>query len=407
MKKTKLFLLITGILACTNNTSEVTRSNLENAGSISISDAQYQIEHGDKKGFETSDLSSMPIIELMEKFGVPGVSLAVIHNFAIHWAKGYGVADIETGQTTNTETMFQAASISKPVAAMGVLKAAQNGLFDLDDDINDILLSWDLDGEGFTENRYVTPRTLTSHTSGLGDGFGFPGYDPEEPLPTTVQILEGHDLSNVGGVFMEREPLTYYEYSGGGVTLMELALSDVHNRSFVDLMREEILNPLGMKRSSYAQPISSEHDKNAARAHDREGESRGPKWHVYPEHAAAGLWTTPTDLSLFIIEIQLSAQGNSNRILSQTMVQEMLNPVGVGPFSVGFSVSKHGEGWYFSHSGSNWGFRALTLAHKVKGYGLVIMTNGDRGSEVINEIRKRIEHTYEWDSFDSPVVRTY
>ena len=126
MKKTKLFLLITCILACTNNTSEVTRSNLENAGSISISDAQYQIEHGDNKGFETNDLSSMPIIELMEKFGVPGVSLAVIHNFAIHWAKGYGVADIETGQITNTETMFQAASISKPVAAMGVLKAAQD-----------------------------------------------------------------------------------------------------------------------------------------------------------------------------------------------------------------------------------------------------------------------------------------
>ena len=407
MKNTKLFLLITGILACTNNTSEVTQSNLENTGSISISDAQYQIEHGDEKAFETNYLSSMPIIELMETFGVPGVSLAVIHNFAIHWAKGYGVADIETGQITNTETMFQAASISKPVAAMGVLKAAQDGLFDLDDDINDILLSWDLDGQGFTETRDVTPRTLTSHTSGLGDGFGFPGYDPEEPLPTTVQILEGHDLSNVGGVFMEREPLTYYEYSGGGVTLMELALSDAHNRPFVDLMSEEILNPLGMKRSSYAQPISSEHDKNAARAHDREGESRGPKWHVYPEHAAAGLWTTPTDLSLFIIEIQLSAQGNSNRILSQTMVQEMLNPVGVGPFSVGFSVSKHGEGWYFSHSGSNWGFRALTLAHKVKGYGLVIMTNGDRGSEVINEIRKRIEHTYEWDSFDSPVIRTY
>ena len=373
---------------------------------ISALSAQAAIELAQTQPGEDG-LGTSTVAELMEEFGVPGVSVAVIQDFKIHWAKAYGVADVETGQLVDIETMFQAASISKPVAAMGVLRAVQDGLFSLDDDINDILDSWTLDGREFTRNRPVTPRTLTSHTSGLGDGFGFPGYDPEQPLPTTVQILEGHELSNVGSVFMEREPLTFYEYSGGGVTVMELALSDVRRRPFVDVLQEGVLAPIGMTRSSYAQPISPEHNQNAARAHDNNGESRGPKWHVYPEHAAAGLWTTPTDLARLIIEVQRSASGESNRVLSQSMIQEMLNPVGVGPFAVGFTVSKVGEGWYFSHGGSNWGFRALMLAHKVKGYGLVVMTNADQGSTVINEISRRIQYTYNWDSVASAVERGY
>ena len=373
---------------------------------ISAVSAQAAIELAQTQLGENG-LGTSTVAELMEEFGVPGVSVAVIQDFKIHWAKAYGVADVETGQLVDIETMFQAASISKPVAAIGVLRAVQDGLFSLDDDINDILDSWTLDGREFTRNRPVTPRTLTSHTSGLGDGFGFPGYDPEQPLPTTVQILEGHELSNVGSVFMEREPLTFYEYSGGGVTVMELALSDVRRRPFVDVLQEGVLAPIGMTRSSYAQPISPEHNQNAARAHDNNGESRGPKWHVYPEHAAAGLWTTPTDLARLIIEVQRSARGESNRVLSQSMIQEMLNPVGVGPFAVGFTVSKIGEGWYFSHGGSNWGFRALMLAHKVKGYGLVVMTNADQGSTVINEISRRIQYTYNWDSVASAVARGY
>ena len=373
---------------------------------ISALSAQAAIELAQTQPGEDG-LGTSTVAELMEEFGVPGVSVAVIQDFKIHWAKAYGVADVETGQLVDIETMFQAASISKPVAAIGVLRAVQDGLFSLDDDINDILDSWTLDGREFTRNRPVTPRTLTSHTSGLGDGFGFPGYDPEQPLPTTVQILEGHELSNVGSVFMEREPLTFYEYSGGGVTVMELALSDVRRRPFVDVLQEGVLAPIGMTRSSYAQPISPEHNQNAARAHDNNGESRGPKWHVYPEHAAAGLWTTPTDLARLILEVQRSARGESNRVLSQSMIQEMLNPVGVGPFAVGFTVSKIGEGWYFSHGGSNWGFRALMLAHKVKGYGLVVMTNADQGSTVINEISRRIQYTYNWDSVASAVARGY
>lgn len=352
-------------------------------------------------------LGELTIQELMDRFNVPGVSIAIIKDFEIHWAKGYGIADVETGAAVDPETMFQAASISKPVAAMAVLKAVQDGLFTLDDDINDILTSWTLDGEGFTRDRPVTPRSLTSHTSGLGDAFGFPGYDPTEAIPTAVQVLDGHTLSNVGPLFMEREPMTFYEYSGGGVTVMQQALTDARDRPLEDILSDDVLGPIGMTRSSYEQPLSAEHDRNAARAHGREGESRGAKWHVYPEMAAAGLWTTPSDLARFAIEVQKSAVGESNRVLSRATTQEMLSPVGVGSYAVGFSVAKVGEGWYFSHGGSNWGFQCNLMAHKVKGYGFAIMTNAAQGGAVLAELGRRIQAAYEWDSMAQPVQRGY
>jgi CubicO group peptidase (beta-lactamase class C family) len=352
-------------------------------------------------------LGALSLDSLMARFHVPGVSVAVIRDFDIHWAKGYGTADVETGAPVDVETMFQAASISKPVAAMAVLRAVQDGLFTLDTDINDILTSWKLDGEGMTAERPVTPRGLTSHTSGLGDGFGFPGYDPAAPVPTVIQILEGDEPSNVGRIFMERPPMTLMEYSGGGVTLMQLALSDARGRPFADILRDDVLRPIGMLHSTYEQPIPPALDRNAARAHDREGRARGAKWHVYPEQAAAGLWTTPSDLARFVIEVQKSARGESNRVLSRTTVQEMLTPVGVGDFAVGFTIAKMGQGWYFNHGGSNWGFRALILGHKVKGYGLAIMTNADQGGAVMAELSRRIQDVYEWDSVAEPAPRGY
>jgi CubicO group peptidase (beta-lactamase class C family) len=350
-------------------------------------------------------LGSLTMAELLERLGVPGVSVAVVRDFSVDWAKGYGVADVETGHPVDPATLFQAASISKPVAAMAVLRAVEDGLFTLDDDVDAILTSWTLDGAGFTERVPVTPRGLTSHTSGLGDGFGFPGYEPDQPRPTVVQILSGGPPSNVGPVFMEREPGSFYEYSGGGVTLMQLALTDARRRPFHEILRDDVLAPVGMTRSTFAQPLTPEQDANAARAHGREGESMGAKWHVYPELAAAGLWTTPTDLARFAIEVQRASRGDPGRAISRASAGEMLSPVGVGPFAVGFTIDRRGEGWYFTHGGSNWGFRALLIAHKTKGYGLVVMTNASRGGELADEILRRVERAYEWDSVAEPVRR--
>lgn len=201
--------------------------------------------------------------------------------------------------------------------------------------------------------------------------------------------------------------MSFEEYSGGGVTVMQQALADARGRPFAEVIQIDVLGPIGMVNSTFVQPLPPDLDRNAARGHDAQGRSRGPKWHVYPEQAAAGLWTTPTDLARLAIEVQKSAIGESNRVLSRTTVQEMLSPVGVGDFAVGFSIVRRGEGWYFAHGGSNWGFRATMLAHKVKGYGLAIMTNADRGGTVMAEISRRIQEVYGWDSVADPVPRGY
>ena len=350
-------------------------------------------------------LDPLTLQQLMDRFHVPGVGVAVIRDFEIHWAKGYGVADVESGARVDADALFQAASISKPVSAMAALRAVQDGRFSLDADINTILKSWKLPAGEFTRRQPVTPRALMSHTSGLGDGFGFPGYHPSAARPTIVEILNGSKPSNVGPVLMEREPFRAAKYSGGGVTLMQLALMDALGKPFPEIVQSLVLGPIGMTHSTFEQPLSSERDRHATRAHNGGGRAMDTKWHVYPELAAAGLWTTPTDLAKFAIEIQKASLGRSARVLNQSMVREMLTPVGVGDFAVGLAIAKKGEGWYFAHGGSNWGFQCDLLAHRLKGYGVAIMTNSDSGRPVINAIEDRVAVAYGWDSLDKPVLR--
>jgi CubicO group peptidase (beta-lactamase class C family) len=206
-------------------------------------------------------------------------------------------------------------------------------------------------------------------------------------------------------VLFARPPYEAYKYSGGGVTIMQLALMDLTGRPFAQFMRSTVLDPLGMRDSSYEQPLPAALASRAARAHDGEGKPMGAAWHVYPEQAAAGLWTTPGDLARFIIEVQRAVRGPKGAVLTQAAASAMVGPVGVGPFGVGLTIEKRGEGWYFSHGGSNWGFRGDILGHVRKGYGVAILTNGDNGSAVIGEIEARVAAAYGWDSLDKPLPR--
>jgi CubicO group peptidase (beta-lactamase class C family) len=344
--------------------------------------------------------------ELMQRFRVPGVSIAVIWDNKIHWAKAYGVADAESGTPVDTGTVFQAASISKPVFAMSVVKLAQDGRVSLDADVNSYLKSWRVPASDHTHSQPVTLRSLLSHTSGAADGFGFPGYDPSAPRPTLVQILNGEQPSNVGPVKFTRAPYVGFQYSGGGLTLAQLAIQDVTGRPFADFMRETVLAPAGMGNSSYAQPISPMLAPRAAKAHNGGGRRSGPApWHVYPEQAAAGLWTTPSDLARFAMELQRAIRGPKGAVLTHASGSEMIAPTGAGGYGIGVAIELRGQGWYFSHGGSNWGYQCHVMAHVRKGYGVAIMTNGDAGGAVINEIENRIAAAYDWDSLDKPIPR--
>ena len=348
---------------------------------------------------------SLGIPEMLAQFKVPAVSVAVIRDFRVEWARAWGVKDAKTGEAATVDTLFQAASISKPVAAMASLRAIQDGRFGLDQDVNTILKSWKVPASVHVNDVPVTPRMLMSHTSGSDDGFGFPGYHPDVARPSIVQILDGQPPSNRGGVRWGRPPMTGFKYSGGAVTIQELLLTDVLGKPFARIMQDAVLGPIGMSNSTYEQPLPAARRGQAAHAHDRAGQPGDAPWRVHPEHAAAGLWTTATDLAKFAIEVQQSLAGRSTRVLTKAMAQEMVTPVGVGPFAVGFTIAKAGEGWYFSHGGSNWGFRCDLMAHRSKGYGLVIMTNGDNGAALINALREKISRATGWDMHEKPIPR--
>lgn len=349
-------------------------------------------------------LAPLVLTAAMQKANVPGVSIAVIRDYAVVWAKAYGVADVDGKQPATAQTLFQAASISKPITAMAAMRLAQEGRLALDEDVNKVLTSWKVP----TSSAWpapVTPRALMSHTSGADDGFGFPGYDPEAPRPTLVQILNGEPPSNVGKVLFARPPYQAYKYSGGGLTLMQLLLGDLTHQPFAAFMRASILAPLGMNDSTYEQPIPEPMASRTARGHDGDGHAQGVKWHVYPEQAAAGLWTTPSDLAKAAIEVQKALRGPKGEVLTQASAREMITPTGVGPFAIGFEIGKRGEGWYFSHTGGNWGFRCILLAHVRKGYGVAVMTNSDSGGALLNEVVARVAAADKWDSLDKPLRR--
>ena len=364
----------------------------------------------------SSEDAGKGLAELMEAHGISALSVAVVEDYRLHWARAYGVADEATGALADTETLFQAASISKPVSAMAVLRAVEEGLFELDDDINSLLRSWKLldDAELLAETP-VTPRMLLSMTAGTTVS-GFPGYKPDADLPTVPEVLgrKGEETAaNTDPVVVGWQPGSRYEYSGGGSTILQLALSDVRARPFEEILQETVLDPLGMTRSCFCQPLPEALHGNAARAGSSttggaraDGKPRAP-WHVYPELYAAGLWTTPTDLAKFLIEVQLSLEGRSNNVLTPEFTRKMVTPGGVGHYALGFTTGAEtphrpappGEAdRYFGHTGGNWGFRGNFVGSLEGGNGYVILASGSDANPVIFfELPMRIRAAYGWE----------
>jgi len=338
------------------------------------------------------------IQERMKHYRVPGVSIAVINNFKIEWAKAYGFKDTETNEPVTTETLFQAGSISKPVAAMAALKKVEQGKIALDEDINNKLTTWKLPDNEFTAKKKVTLANLLSHTGGL-TVHGFPGYAPSEKIPTLSQVLDGAPPANTPAVRVDFVPGSRFRYSGGGVTIAQLAIMDIEKKPYPQIARETVLGPLHMTSSTYEQPLPDETRKKAATGYRGDGKEVVGKIHIYPEMAAAGLWTTPTDLARFAIESQLSLVGKSNKVLTKDMTAKMVTPfIPSDPVGLGFFSEKHGAATYFGHGGADEGFRAQLLVHKDKGYGAVVMVNSDNG-QIINEIIRAIAKEYQWEEY--------
>jgi CubicO group peptidase (beta-lactamase class C family) len=339
----------------------------------------------------------------MEFYHIRGLSIAVVHNYIIEWARGYGVADTATKKPVTVQTLFQAGSISKSLNSLGVLKLVQEKKIDLYTDINNYLHRWKFPYDSLSKGKKITIANLLSHTAGL-TLHGFPGYERGDTIPTIPEVLNGKPPANTEPIRSQFEPGLRFQYSGGGTTISQLIVMDVTHQSYDAYMWDNVLKPLGMGMSSYTQPPAADKQKFLATGYRSDGKEVVGKYHVYPEQAAAGLWTNPTDLSKYIIETQLSLQGKSNKVLSQQMTKLRLTPYIDSNAAFGVFIEKKGGEKYFGHNGADEGFLSVYTGGVENGNGVVVMVNSDNGS-ILSEVINSVAKVYDWKDYYKPVVK--
>lgn len=345
---------------------------------------------------ENEEAGPVSIAERMAELGVPGVSVAFFEGGEVVWTRAYGLADVEGGVPVTPETRFQAASISKPVAATVALDLVEDGRLALDADVNAALATWQVPASAFAEDQPVTLRGLLTHTAGLS-GHGFPGYGPGETVPGTAGVLWGD--GNTDAVVVDQRPRTAYRYSGGGYTVMQLAVEDATGQPFADVAAARVLGPLGMTRSTFAQPLPEALRDEAATGYRRDSAAVAGRFHTYPEVAAAGLWTTPTDLARWAIALQRSLAGEPHPVLDAETVRQMVTPDSVGGHGLGPGLPF--DAAFFGHGGANEGFRCLLRAQLGGDQGVVVMTNADTGSALMEDVVRTVAREYGWGHHES------
>lgn len=357
--------------------------------------------------FKIAGQAGQSLIERMKAYKIKGLSIAVIHNFKVDWAKGYGWADEAEQRKVTTETCFEPGSISKSLNALGVLRQADQGKLNIDTDINFYLQSWKFPYDSISGGKKITTAQLLSHTAGLGV-HGFPGYFMGDSLPDIRSILEGKRPANTAAVRSVSVPGLAFSYSGGGTMITELMLMDLTGLAYDRYMQEQVLQPIGMTNSFFLQPPPKEKQHLLATGYNAEGNPMKGKYPVLVEQAAGGLWTTATDLAKYVIEMQLSLQGKSNKVLSAEMTKRMLSPYIDSAIGLGVFIENRNGTRYFSHSAANQGFRGIYYGSFEDGNGVVILMNSDNEG-LLNEVVNSVARTYDWKGMapaGAPVVKT-
>jgi CubicO group peptidase (beta-lactamase class C family) len=348
-----------------------------------------------------TELPNWKIEDRMKVHQVKGLSIAVIRNGKIDWAKGYGWADEAEHRPVTTTTRFQAASISKSLNSLGILKLVQQGKIDPEADINNYLKGWQFPYDSLSKGKKINLYNLLSHTGGL-TVHGFGGYERQDRIPTIPEILDGKAPANSPAVRSLYEPGLKHEYSGGGTTISQLMLTSVTGRRYEEYMQKEVLTPLGMSHSSFAQPNPD--TAELATGYYNNGKTVPGKYHVYPEQAAAGLWTTPSDLARYIIECQQAWAGKSSKVLSPEMMRKRLTPYVDTNAALGCFIIHRGGDTYFNHNGGNEAFLSTSYGNLNNGDGVVIMINGEDFG-VIAELLNSVCRVYGWKGFYKPEFR--
>jgi len=343
------------------------------------------------------------LAERMKYYHANGISIVVIKDYKIEWVKDYGWADIQEQRPVTSGTLFQAGSNSKSLNAIGILKLVQDGKLNLHSDINNYLKRWKFPYDSLSKGRKITVANLISHTAGL-TVHGFGGYKRGDSIPTIIQILNGEKPANSEAVRSMYEPSLKYEYSGGGTTISQLIIEDITGQPYDEYMRKNVLRPMGMINSSYTQPPLAGRKNLLATGYYNDGKAVNGKYHIYPEQAAAGLWTTSADLAKYVIETQLALAGKSQKVLSKKMTELRLTPYIDSSSAFGlFILNKNGTK-YFTHGGVDEGFVSQYVGSIEGGNGVVVMTN-TFNTALYDEIVNSVASVYKWKNFYTPVIQ--
>lgn len=349
----------------------------------------------------------------MEYYQTPGVSIAVIDDFKLVWSKGYGVRVAGTDEKVTQETLFHAGSVAKTLSAAAILTLVEDGLLVLDDNVNDTLVSWRVPENEYSRDEKVTLRRLLSHSAGIKDGLTDRG--PDDPMPAYVsfgdevpevtlqQLLDGMPEENIEPARVIQVPGTSYRYANADYAIVELLVEDRLGQPFEDFMQSVVLDRLGMAHSSYRQPLPQDLRLLSASEHSLDGKVVEGGRANFPFHAAGSLWTTPGDLSLFMIDLMKAYQGEPGHILSAPMAQEMFAPqieIADQPIvdaaGLGADLQTKSQDLGVLHTGGTWGSTSIIWFYPKIGKGAVVMTNSARGSLLRFEILLSIAAVYGW-----------
>ena len=345
------------------------------------------------------------LAERMQHYHATAVSIAVINDFKIDWARGFGVTAPGSKTEVTDKTLFQAGSISKVLTAIGVLRLVDNHTLSLEDEVNQRLVSWKIPDNEFIRRSPVTVRQLLSHCADT-TVHGFPGYDRDARKPTLTQVLDGVPPTNTKAIRVEALPGSRWQYSGGGYLVLQQLIIDTTHRSFPDFMRDEVLIPAGMKDSTFEQPLPGALEPHAACGVLRAGEVVRGCWHVYPEMAAAGLWTTPSDLARLAIQLMRVRAGSPNPLLSADLGRQMFTKQGYSSEQyMNQGLGLVFDGPRFMHGGDDDGFIAILVAYS-SGQGAVIMCNADGALGLLDDVARAIAREYNWPD-SSPLIPGY
>lgn len=341
----------------------------------------------------------------MKHYHATAVSIAVIDDYKLAWARGFGVTGPGSTTEVTDKTLFQAGSISKVITALGILRLVDQHRLSLDDRANARLSSWKLPDNEFTRRSPVTIAHLLSHTANT-KVHGFPGYERTASQPSLTQILDGVPPANTPPIRVVAEPGSRWRYSGGGYIILQQIAIDTTHKTFPEFMRESVLLPAGMTDSTFEEPLPSALHERAACGVLKSGAAVKDCWHVYPEMAAAGLWTTPTDLARLAIAMMRARAGQPNPLLSPDLARQMFTSRGYAsePFmdeGLGIFI----DGPRFMHGGDDAGFVAVFVAYS-SGQGAVIMCNQEGALGLLDDIGRAIAREYRWPDSD-PLIPGY